>query len=54
MTNLRYPLGQLHISQLLVRQVPEGKLLAVDVQPEMISLLQLKFRVGAIHELPLL
>jgi ubiquinone/menaquinone biosynthesis C-methylase UbiE len=32
--------GTGYISQLLARQVPEGKVLAVDVQPEMIELLK--------------
>jgi ubiquinone/menaquinone biosynthesis C-methylase UbiE len=32
--------GTGYISQLLARQVPDGKVLAVDVQPEMIELLQ--------------
>jgi precorrin-6B methylase 2 len=32
--------GTGYISQLLARQVPEGKVLAVDVQPEMIALLK--------------
>jgi ubiquinone/menaquinone biosynthesis C-methylase UbiE len=32
--------GTGYISQLIARQVPEGKVLAVDVQPEMIALLK--------------
>jgi ubiquinone/menaquinone biosynthesis C-methylase UbiE len=32
--------GTGYISQLLARQVPEGKVLAVDVQPEMVELLK--------------
>jgi precorrin-6B methylase 2 len=32
--------GTGYISQLIARQVPDGKVLAIDVQPEMIALLQ--------------
>jgi precorrin-6B methylase 2 len=40
--------GTGYISQLLARQVPEGKVLAVDVQPEMISLLQQRIKKSKI------
>ena len=36
--------GTGYISQLLARQVPEGKVLAVDVQPEMVELLQQRIK----------
>ena len=40
--------GTGYISQLLARQVPEGKVLAVDVQPEMIALLQQRIKKSKI------
>jgi ubiquinone/menaquinone biosynthesis C-methylase UbiE len=40
--------GTGYISQLLARQVPEGKVLAVDVQPEMIELLQQRIKKSKI------
>ncbi|WP_310425885.1 class I SAM-dependent methyltransferase [Chamaesiphon sp. VAR_48_metabat_135_sub] len=40
--------GTGYISQLLARQVPEGKVLAVDVQPEMISLLKQRIQKSKI------
>jgi precorrin-6B methylase 2 len=36
--------GTGYISQLIAKQVPEGKVLAVDVQPEMIALLQQRIK----------
>jgi protein-L-isoaspartate O-methyltransferase len=36
--------GTGYISQLLARQVPEGKVLSVDIQPEMIALLQQRIK----------
>jgi precorrin-6B methylase 2 len=40
--------GTGYISQLLARQVPEGKVLAVDVQPEMIALLNQRIQKSKI------
>jgi ubiquinone/menaquinone biosynthesis C-methylase UbiE len=40
--------GTGYISQLLARQVPGGKVLAVDVQPEMVELLKQRVRDGKI------
>ncbi len=40
--------GTGYISQLLARQVPEGKVLAVDVQPEMIAMLQQRIKKSKI------
>jgi ubiquinone/menaquinone biosynthesis C-methylase UbiE len=40
--------GTGYISQLLARQIPEGKVLAIDVQPEMIALLQQRIKKSKI------
>ena len=40
--------GTGYISQLLARQVPEGKVLSVDIQPEMIELLKQRLRKSRI------
>jgi ubiquinone/menaquinone biosynthesis C-methylase UbiE len=40
--------GTGYISQLLARQVPEGKVLAVDVQPEMVELLKQRIKKSSI------
>jgi ubiquinone/menaquinone biosynthesis C-methylase UbiE len=40
--------GTGYISQLIARQVPEGKVLAVDVQPEMIELLKQRIQTSKI------
>jgi ubiquinone/menaquinone biosynthesis C-methylase UbiE len=40
--------GTGYISQLIARQVPEGKVLAVDVQPEMIELLKQRIKKSKI------
>lgn len=40
--------GTGYISQLLARQVPKGKVLAVDVQPEMIELLKRRIKTSKI------
>jgi ubiquinone/menaquinone biosynthesis C-methylase UbiE len=40
--------GTGYISQLLARQVPQGKVLAVDVQPEMVALLKQRIKQSKI------
>jgi ubiquinone/menaquinone biosynthesis C-methylase UbiE len=40
--------GTGYISQLIARQVPEGKVLAVDVQPEMVELLKQRIKKSSI------
>ncbi len=40
--------GTGYISQLIARQLPEGKVLAVDVQPEMIALLKQRIQTSKI------
>jgi ubiquinone/menaquinone biosynthesis C-methylase UbiE len=40
--------GTGYISQLIARQVPEGKVLAVDVQPEMVELLKQRIKKSQI------